>query len=73
MNSEVEIGAGREIDIMKFVDLVWRRKFFILFFAIIAMAFCYAYIHYFTVKKYTSQSVIMLESRSENVADIVSA
>src|SRR6056297_1096120 len=63
---------GDEIDLAELMRTIWRGKFWIILCVLIAFVIGFYYAFVKAVPVYTSSSVVMLESRQEQVADLES-
>jgi len=63
---------GDEIDLAELMRTIWRGKFWIMLCVLIAFVIGFYYAFVKAVPVYTSSSVVMLESRQEQVADLES-
>ena len=68
-NASFDMNDG-EIDLRTLLRTLWRGKLWIIFISFIGLLFGIYYAFFTAVPKYTASSVVMLESRQEQVVDL---
>lgn len=67
-----EVGTADDVDILALIFTLWRGKWLILLATLFCVFLGWLYASHFAARKFTAQSVVVLESRQETVVDFES-